>query len=137
MKESAIQVLFSKYIKTHNPKYPCAYELKLVNLEKCKSKPFNCVDEHQIESLLAVDREGLFHKIPDTAAINGFTGQKPFDCFFLKGFAYIVPVFYVPRKRKTAYLIRIGKWLEMQEQAERKSFIESMCEISCDEVIKL
>lgn len=137
MKEKNVQELFSKYIKTHKPKYPCAYELKFINLAKCKSKAFSCVDEHQIESLLAVDKEGLFHKIPDTAAISGFTSPKPFDCFFLKGFAYVVPVFYVPRKRKTAYLIHIRKWLEMQEMAERKSFTEDMAMLASDEVINL
>lgn len=137
MKEKNIQTLFSSYINKNHPNEPIAWELKLINLEKCKSKAFSCVDKYQIGSLLAVEKYGLFYKIPDTAAINGFTGQKPFDCFFLKGLAYVVPVFYVPRKRKTAYLIRIGKWLEMQEQAERKSFIESMCEIACDEVINL
>lgn len=140
MKEKNIQVLFSKYIKEHKPTYSCAYELKLINLEKCKSKAFSCVDDHQIESLLAVDREGLFHKISDTVSVfstNKNASKNPFDCFFLKGFAYVVPVFYVPRKRKTAYLIHIRKWLEMKELADRASFTENMCEIACDEVINL
>lgn len=116
------------------PNSSMAWELKLV---KGKSKPFDCVADHQIKALLAVEQGGLYWKIPDTAAISGFTSPKPFDCCFIKGRAYVVPVFYIPRKRKTAYLIRINDWIAMRDLTERKSFTEQMCKLATKAVINL
>ena len=134
MKEAQAQTLFSKYILANYPNETMAWELKLV---KGKSKPFSCVADHQIASLVAIENDGLYWKIPDTAAISGFTSPKPFDCMFMKGKGYVVPVFYVARKRKTAYLIRVEDWIGMEMCADRKSFTEEMCEIAAEEVIEL
>ncbi len=137
MKERNIQGYFSRYILNNLPNESVAWELKLVNLEKTKSKSFSCVDDHQIDALLKVEGDGLYWKIPDTAAISGFTSPKPFDCFLLKGKAYVVPVFYEPRKRKTAYLIRIKNWINMRDNCGRKSFNEEMCQQIKNDIIEL
>ncbi len=134
MTEANIQTLFSKYMNNMLPCGTCAYELKLV---KGKSKPFDCVAEHQIKALLSVEVGRFYYKIPDTAAISGYTSPKPFDCMTMAGKAYVVPVFYIPRKRKTAYLIKVADWIGMQENADRKSFTEDMCLIAAEEVIEL
>ena len=137
MTEASVQMKFSAYIKSHLPKESIAWELKLVNLSKHKSKPFNCVYPHQIAALLAVEDQGLYWKIPDTAAISGFTSPKPCDAIFMKGKGYMAICFYVPRKRKTCYLIRIHDWIGMQETCDRMSFTEELCKIASEEIIEL
>jgi hypothetical protein len=114
MKERDVQTIFSR----KNTTIGC-FELKLV---KKPSMPFDAVEDHQIKSLLAVELDGLSHKISDMSA-----GQKPFDCFRLAGIhGYVVPVWYVPRKRKTAYYIRIQDFLAIRHTVERKSLTEEM-----------
>jgi hypothetical protein len=137
MTEAQIQSKFSAYISQHLPNETIAWELKFVDLGKHKSKPFNCVYPQQIKSLLEVEGKGLYWKIPDTAAISGFTSPKPCDCIFMKGKGYMVVCFYVPRKRKTCYLIRIHDWIGMEKNADRKSFTENMAAIAAEEVIEL
>ncbi len=137
MKESSIQIKLSAYIREHLPESSTAWELKFVDLSKHKSKPFNCVYPHQIESLLAIEGKGLYWKIPDTAAISGFTSPKPCDSIFLKGKGYMVICFYVPRKRKTLYFIRIQNWIGMRDTCDRKSFTEELCLIAAEDIIEL
>lgn len=107
-----------------------AFELKIV---KGRSMPFSAVQEHQVRALLKTENGGLYHKISDASY-----GTKPFDCFYLDGLqAYVVPVWYVPRERKTAYYIRVGTFCAMQASAGRKSLTEDMARIAADHIIEL
>ena len=61
-----------------------------------------------------------------------FTRPKPFDCFYLGEIpAYVVIMFYLPRKKKNVYYIYIDDFLAMRDEATRKSITETMAEEYC------
>jgi len=125
MKEKDVQTLFGKKNQLTG-----VFELKLC---KEKSLPFEAVAAHQVKALLRVEGEGLYHKISDMSM-----GEKPFDCFYLAELpAYVVPVFYIPRKQKTAYYIRIKNFIKMMKGADRKSFTEVMARGNAEMVMEL
>lgn len=115
MRESDVQRLFSKKNEVLG-----AFELKIV---KGKSLPFSAVKEHQVRALRQVEEEGFSWKISDFSL-----EQKPFDCFRIHERAYVVPVWYLPRVRKTAYYIRIHDFCDLRDAAGRKSMTEEMAE---------
>ena len=129
MKEAQMQTLFSHWVREHMPstEYSIAWELKLI---KTQSFPFAKVPEHQINGLLSVKEEGLYHKISDSPIFKGqrtrFTAKKPMDCFLIKGQAYLVVLFYKPRKPKIMYWIDIDTFLQAKEDISRKSLTEKM-----------
>ena len=125
MKESNIQTLFGRKNKAIG-----VFELKLV---KGKSMPFSAVQEHQLAGLWSAKYDGLYHKISDASY-----EQKPFDCMNLKGVpAYVVLVWYIPRKRKTAYYITIDTFCQLKDSAGRKSLTEEMAQVCADHQIEL
>jgi len=136
MNEKNIQTLFSKWMQTEGIQVfdSVAVELKLV---KGKSFAFNRMPDHQIEALKQVAGKGHHYKIQDMAAISGYANPKPYDCYTLKGEAFIGICFYVPRKRKTLYLIKVQDFIGMKINADRKSATESMCIIASERVIDL
>ena len=108
MTERQLLTDFSKKIKELKPTGTVVYEAKMV---KAKSFRLASVAKHQVAGLLAALR-GLWYKISDSPIYAGnksrFTFAKPFDAIWIKAEeAYIVPIFYQPRKKKTAYLIPI------------------------------
>lgn len=135
MKEKDLQAIFGRKNTVHG-----VFELKMV---KGPSKAFKDVEDHQIEALLRVSgNEGVYHKVADqTIGRKGGFGaslKKPFDCFFLKNTpAFVVPIFYVPRKRKTAYYIPIDDFIIMRVMADRKSFTEEMARAHSYHVVEL
>jgi hypothetical protein len=138
MNERNMQSFFSGYMKKNPPKLSEVYELKFTS---GTSIPFNELREHQEKALLAVDNGGLYHRITDQPWIQDrpwtYTLKKPFDCFFVQGHAYVVVWFYKPKKKKRFYAIRIGKFLEMREKSQRKSFTEEMIQIYFDKVFAI
>jgi len=123
MKEKDFQTEFGKRNKTVG-----VFELKFT---KGKSLPFNALAEHQEKALLAASGEGLYHKISDFPIFSKskarFNKPKPFDCFNIANMpAYVVVMFWVPRKKKMVYYITIHDWIEMRKNADRKSVTESM-----------
>ena len=123
MKEKYFQTEFGKRNRVHG-----VFELKFC---KGKSFPFKSVAEHQVKALLAASKNGLYHKITDQPVFAEskvrFTRPKPFDCFFLKKTdAYVVIMFWVPRKKKNVYYIEIDSFIKMREKADRKSITEEM-----------
>ena len=88
------------------------FEVKMV---KGKRFALNTVHQHQIDGLLGA-LEGLYMRIPDIPWGNGMIAmKKPFDCLWLKNAeAYVVPVFYIPRKKKMAYFIPIQDFLKLE-----------------------
>lgn len=137
MKEVNIQTLLGKWLQD-NGKETAAYELKLC---KGTSLPFSSVKEHQIEGLKAVGDRGLYHKISDAPIFGGnktrFNHPKPFDCAFLKGEAYVVICFYIVRKQKATYFIRVDDFIAMKKIVTRKSITEPMAKEVAEFVVNL
>ena len=133
MKESNIQTEFGK--RNH---YSGVFELKLC---KGKSLPFGALAVHQEQALLDISStRGLYYKISDFPMFAGnkmrYNRPKPFDSFYLICQpAYVVVCFYVPRKKKRLYYIRIQDWIEMRNKTTRKSLTEPMA-IEYSEIIE-
>jgi len=106
------------------------FELKFT---KGKSLPFSALAEHQKRALIAAcGSDGLYHKISDFPIFSKskarFNRPKPFDCFYLsQTMAYVVVMFWVSRKKKNVYYIKIEDWIRMRDRANRKSATEEMC----------
>ena len=117
--------IFKEINKTYG-----VFELKLA--KNGKPLPFKALDKDQIQSLLDVSgNDGLYHKIPD--GFNRFGGnsvsQKPFDCFQLKNVsAFVVAIYYMPRKYKNFFYISIKDWLKEKEISKRKSLTSQRAE---------
>jgi len=102
-------------------------------LKFCKgtSIRFDSVAQHQEDALLAVEGDGLYHKITDQPFLKdmNFQRKKPFDCFNLAGIpAYVVIMFWEARKKKNVYYIGIKQWRTLRDVAGRKSITEEMAE---------
>ena len=114
--EKDFQREFNKFLK-YSWDDTSVFELKIC---KGKSLPFSAVKEHQVNALIAAHRDKIIYKIPD----DGFD-QKPFDCFMIRrAFAYVVILFYVPRKEKKFYMIDIDNWMIEVQYSKRKSITE-------------
>ena len=114
MTERQLLTDFSKKIKELKPTGTIVYEAKMV---KTKSFRLASVAKHQVEGLLGA-LHGLWYKISDSPIYAGnksrFTFKKPFDAIWIKADeAYVVPIFYTPRKRKTAYLIPVKEFAKI------------------------
>lgn len=130
MKEKDFQSLFTKWVKNHKDYFgcSCSFELKIVNTVKKKSIRFDAVAKHQLEALDETIRDGFYYKIPDMTAMNHFSSPKPFDCFLIKGLAYVVILFYKPRKDKIVHLIPVNNWKSIEKDFPRKSIREEEIE---------
>lgn len=119
--EASVTRDFKHWLEKNRPTECTVYEFKIIKLDKQKSFAFSRVAEHQVEYLLA-SLEGFWLKIPDTSAINGFSSQKPFDVAWIKSkFAFVVPIFYLPRKIKTAVMIPILEFIKLRSTHPKKS----------------
>jgi len=133
MKEKNIQSIFKSINKKEG-----LFELKLC---KGTSMPFEAVEDHQIEALLAgSSEEGIYHKISDAPFGHSsgfrFHKPKPFDCLFLKNVpSYIVICWYTPRKKKAYHYIPIRAFIQKRDAVERKSITEQMSAEIADEVV--
>ncbi len=128
MKEADIQTAFTKNIEEIKSELSKinnlgnAFELKI---EKSKRFTFTNVKDHQIANLKSVKNGGCYHKISDSPIFNGmrsrFTVQKPFDCFILKGNAFVVICWYKERTKKELHFIDIDDFVEKKETSKMKS----------------
>ncbi len=126
MKESNFQTMFSKFTRGNPPHASAVYELKL---EKGTSIAFDKVKEHQIDALRKAKSEGFYHKISDAPFGHSegfrFHVPRPLDCLFIaKPEAYVVVLFYKPRRKKEAIFIDIEAWMKEKSRSERKSLTE-------------
>lgn len=118
MVERDIQKIWGVYLAANPPPETEAHELKLC---KGPSFAFEHVQEHQIENLRKIT-SGLYYKISDMAATNGYASPKPFDCFWIKGGkGYIVIVFFKPRQYKKAFKIPVDEFVKLKYTWARKS----------------
>lgn len=129
--EKDMQTLFGKWVKKNKHLYPrsVAWELKIC---KGKSLPYSRIEEHQEYYLIETSTVGTFNKLSDATP-----GLKHYDCYLIKGDAYIVIMFYEPRKEKIAYAIDISTWTCYKEKSSRKSITEEECAKIATKIIKL
>lgn len=121
MKESDVTRDLKHYLAEHPPKTTETYEVKIVNLAKQTSFAFNRVAPHQVEGL-CTSLQGLWHKISDTSAINGFASKKPFDVIWTVATgAFVVIIFYMPRRFKKAIKIPIHNYIKLYNSWPKKS----------------
>jgi len=119
--EASVTRDFKHWLEKNKPQQTTCYEFKIVKLDKTKSFSFSQVAEHQVEYLMA-SLEGFWYKVADNAAINGFSSPKPFDAVWIKASqAYIVPIFFLQRRVKTAVLIPIWEFIKLRAEWKRKS----------------
>lgn len=130
MKEKDIQVLFSRDIDKIMDRLEditgdesIAFELKL-----CKENRFSFdrVEEHQVKALYDITfKKGVYHKISDSPIYPGmktrFTKSKPFDCFRIIGWGFVVICWYSPRKMKQLHFIEIPDFIRKKDSATMKS----------------
>lgn len=121
MNEASVTRDFKHWLEKNKPRSCTVYEFKIVKLDKQKSFAFNRVADHQIKGLLD-SLEGFWLKIPDTSAINGFSSQKPFDSLWcVARDAFVVVIYYLPHKVKTAVLIPIKDFVKLKATYPKKS----------------
>lgn len=119
--EASVTRDFKHWLERNKPNQTVCYEFKIIKLDKKKSFSFNRVAEHQVEYLMR-SLEGFWYKVADNAAINGFSSPKPFDAVWIRSVnSYIVPIFYQPRKVKTAVLIPIWEFIKLRSTWKKKS----------------
>ena len=121
MNERQLTTEFSKLFTPDNVAGTAAYEFKMVK----GAFALDSVKPHQIEGLLHA-KAGMWHKISDSPIYAGnksrFTFKKPFDGVWIRAKeAYVVPVFYIPRKQKIAVLIPIEDFIKLKIKHPRKS----------------
>ena len=111
MLEKNLSIEFKHAIEKIKPKTTTVYELKMV---KTRRFALGVVQPHQVEGLQEA-KEGLWYKLADMSAFNGYGMKKPFDAIWIKvDEAYVVPIFWTPRIRKTAYLIPIEEFVKFK-----------------------
>lgn len=114
--EKDFQTEFNKWWR-HNKIHPnAAFELKISHNNRALA--FNALAPHQKQSLLTAKHRGVIFKIPDLG------NQNPFDCFSIKGSAFVV-VKYHARGKREFVMIDIDVWCKEEEQLQRKSLTES------------
>lgn len=124
MSEAEFQVQYNIW-KQYNYKVTCAEELKV-----CKGKLFELskIAPHQLLNLTNAKHNWFQYKIPDLGA------QNPFDSFSLyKVPAYVVILWYKPRKHKVFYMIDIDIINDLISVGG-KSFSEEVAEKIADKI---
>ena len=126
MTEKNLQTIFSAWVRENPPRVTTAWELKLT---KGPSIRFDSVATHQAVALTGVRAEGTYHRITDQPWMkdrpHSFTKQKPFDCFFIRDAeAYVVVLFYKPRRKKEVLFISVEDWIRENNVSDRKSLTE-------------
>ena len=125
MNEHSVYPDWKKYLEANHPDGTEIYEIKFLNVDKQKSFAFNRVDQNQIDGLLN-SLKGSYLRIMDQPwSSGGYQQKKLCDCIWIKAKqAYVVIVFWKPRKYKNAYLIPIKDFVKLKESWKRKSIRE-------------
>ena len=117
-KEKDFQSDFTRWLREKAHLYGMnktfVYELKITHEKRIS---FSRVEEHQITSLKKAKNSCIRHKISDQAM-----GFHPFDggqwCMVP---AYIIILWYIPRKPKVPIWIDIDDFIHLQETHDKKS----------------
>ncbi len=111
--EAQMQAAFGRWVQNRWDKGSAAFELKRTT---SRSLPISAIRGHQLQGLNQAAGRGSYFKIPD----GGFS-QSPYDCYFLRGEAYVV-IAYGP-KLVGFYLIPIDV-IELLKKREVVSITE-------------
>jgi hypothetical protein len=94
------------------------FELKI-----CKGKsinPHSAFQEHQLPELWHSKHKFVYHKHSDQSF-----DKKPFDCSLWVGTpAYVVILFYIPRKQKRFHVIDIDDFIMLMKSSEKPYLTE-------------
>ena len=109
-REAKFGLTFRAWLKAHPESFPAGavFELK----QTSTSLPFNSVQEHQFNALLAARHGAFLYKIPDDSR-----GVKPFDMAY---FAQ-TPAFVVVKYPKHFEIISVDNFLREAKISNRKS----------------
>lgn len=129
--ESDFQSEFNSWIRKYWEHATFFYELKCTHKN---TLPYSAIERHQIQALYDARHFGLAYKISDSGI-----GFKPFDGFFAQGSpAYLVVLYYKPRKPKMAYFIDIDVLItEMEKTKDKGSLSEKKALEICSYRISL
>jgi penicillin-binding protein-related factor A (putative recombinase) len=118
MTESQMQSSFNNW-KSVNHRITCVEELKITKTDRFY---LNKIEPHQIANLHNAKHGFIQFKIPDLG------NQNPFDSFSMCEVpAYVVVMFYKPRKPKVFYMIDIDV-IDFLTKTPKKSITEKECE---------
>lgn len=111
-RESKFGQTFRHWLKSEPLRfsYGAAFELK----QTSTALPFDAVEEHQLDALLAVAEsdKGMLYKIPDDSR-----GIKPFDMVFMRK----APAYVVIKYPKHFEVITVGTFIHEKKISNRKS----------------
>lgn len=126
MTEAQLTTIAKHTIEKLHPTETVVYEFKMV---KTRRFNFKAVAEHQITGLQNA-LKGLWVKLADMSAVNGFGARKPFDAIWIvASHAYVAPIFYRPRKSKTMYLIPVNKFVKLEGKSATEEELAEFCSI--------
>lgn len=113
MVESDFRSQFNKWVEHQKGSFiNCFFELKFVNTTRKKSinaeRDFKA---HQLPMLHLIKHEGIVYTIS-----NQSFGKKPFDSMKIQGDAFVVILFWKPRKPKVFYMVDIDNWYAMMDE---------------------
>ena len=115
--EAKFQAAFGRWVRNRWTGAPAAFELKRT---EGHSLPVAALRDHQFIALKQVAGSGSFYKIPDA----GYA-QSPYDCYFLKGEAYLAVAY--GSKLVGFYLIPISV-IELLRKREIVSITEKFAQ---------
>jgi len=116
MKEKDFQTMFNRWTK-YNWLKNAKWELKLT---KTHSLPYSRIPKHQRDGLKALK---VAYKLPDSDR-----SPKPFDAIFLYNVqGYMVIMYYVPRRPKIFYIIKIQDFESWESRSKNKSITADEC----------
>jgi len=123
--ESDFQTAFGSWIT--EPQHVALFGTSNFELKVCKGKSINPVNDFQPQQLPELwnsKNNFVYHKISDQSL-----DRKPWDCSLWVGTpAYVVIMFYVPRKPKRFTIIDIDVFLEAVERSEKPYLKQSVIE---------
>ena len=120
MLEKNLYPLIKKWLERKKPTETWVMEVKLI--KNSTRFPLSSVKEHQVAGLLGA-LQGFWIRLKDQPWLGkGFQTRKAFDGIWVKtDCAYVVPVFYIPRKKKMAYLIPIKGFLKLKGKSVKEA----------------
>lgn len=108
--ERNFATLFGKWVRDKDEYRTAVFELKCI--KKRSINPISDFRPHQLPALYRVKHGCLYHKISDQSV-----GSKPFDSFKLCEIdAYVVILFYKPRKEKVFHIVDIDDFLTLDSE---------------------
>ena len=128
MVEKNFYPLFKHWLEKNKPGEFWFFEIKLFKGNRFR---LNSVSQRQIDWLLSAQK-GAYYKITDTTALNGFTQPKPCDGFWTGSnqvSCFIIPIFYIPRKKKIAYLIPVKEFLKLSGKSVKEEELSGFVSI--------